>query len=150
LLRGDTWPNIGAGLPVPHALHGRDLPGWLAAGIDGRAPAYGRFQLSVWRAHRIVVLVYRDGWACAYCEADLHRGPPIWVTLDHVVPRCAGGHSQPSNMALACSPCNRDKGDTVPAGHKARPRRAHLHEPHPADKPDRRHHEPRYGGWLLG
>src|SRR5258707_8757620 len=55
------------------------------------------------------------GRACAYC----HRtGVPL--ELDHIVPRSRPGTShRVSNLALACRPCNQEKGDrtAVEFGH---------------------------------
>src|SRR5260221_11464225 len=49
----------------------------------------------------------KGGRACAYC----HRtGVPL--ELDHIVPRSRPGTSgRVSNLALACRPCNQEKGD---------------------------------------
>ena len=45
------------------------------------------------------------GRCCAYCDAT---GVPLEV--DHIEPRSRGGSDRPSNLTLACVPCNRDKG----------------------------------------
>lgn len=61
-------------------------------------------------------LVERFGMRCAYCWIALHhdRGPV--PTVDHIVPRSAGGSNQFGNLALACSPCQREKGAQPPVG----------------------------------
>lgn len=47
---------------------------------------------------------------CAYCgetHDEMHR--------DHVVPRSRGGPDDPSNLVMACRPCNSAKGDLLPS-----------------------------------
>jgi 5-methylcytosine-specific restriction endonuclease McrA len=44
-------------------------------------------------------------WACAYCGA---RDVPL--NIDHIHPRSRGGSDRVSNLALACVPCNTEKG----------------------------------------
>jgi 5-methylcytosine-specific restriction endonuclease McrA len=51
----------------------------------------------------------RDGWACQYCGARAN------LTVDHVVPRSKGGQSSWENIVASCGPCNRRKGDNLPA-----------------------------------
>ena len=50
----------------------------------------------------------RDGYRCKYCGAGSQ------LTIDHVIPRCRGGHSDWDNVATCCSPCNHRKGDSTP------------------------------------
>lgn len=47
----------------------------------------------------------REGKICTYC-ADTD-GP---FDFDHILPVIAGGTNDPSNITLACIPCNRSKG----------------------------------------
>ena len=42
---------------------------------------------------------------CAYCDAT-----NVPLEVDHIEPRSRGGSDRPSNLTLACVPCNRDKG----------------------------------------
>jgi 5-methylcytosine-specific restriction endonuclease McrA len=42
---------------------------------------------------------------CAYCDAK-----NVALTIDHIHPRAKGGSDRPSNLTLACEPCNLDKG----------------------------------------
>ena len=58
----------------------------------------------------------RDGWACQYC------GTRSNLTVDHVIPRSKGGGSTWENIVAACAPCNRRKGDRLPAQANMRPR----------------------------
>jgi len=46
--------------------------------------------------------------ACAYC------GYPYPTEVDHVMPVSRGGTDEPSNLAPACEPCNREKLDSTP------------------------------------
>lgn len=42
---------------------------------------------------------------CYYCAAA-----PKVIHIDHVVPICLGGTSEPNNLVVACAPCNLAKG----------------------------------------
>ncbi len=52
----------------------------------------------------------RDRWTCQYCGQE--RGN---LTVDHVIPRSKGGGSGWENIVACCAPCNRRKGDRLPA-----------------------------------
>lgn len=57
------------------------------------------------REVRRAELVAAIGKPCAYC------GDPMAApTRDHIRPRSKGGRLKPGNRALACQPCNTDKG----------------------------------------
>lgn len=45
---------------------------------------------------------------CVYCGATAR------LTRDHFVPLSAGGADHPSNIVLACEPCNAAKGACLP------------------------------------
>jgi 5-methylcytosine-specific restriction endonuclease McrA len=60
----------------------------------------------------------RDGWACQYCGSRSN------LTVDHVIPRSKGGASTWENIVASCAPCNRRKGDLLPAQANMTPRRA--------------------------
>ncbi len=60
----------------------------------------------------------RDGWSCQYCGARSN------LTVDHVIPRSKGGDSSWENIVASCAPCNRRKGDRLPAQANMHPRRA--------------------------
>lgn len=50
----------------------------------------------------------RDGFACVWCEApgvDV-GGKLTGLTLDHVIPRLAGGGNRHWNLVTACLTCN--------------------------------------------
>jgi len=52
-------------------------------------------------------LFRRDGNRCQYCGSQC---PTENLSIDHVVPRCAGGISSWANCVVACLPCNARKG----------------------------------------
>jgi 5-methylcytosine-specific restriction endonuclease McrA len=57
------------------------------------------------REVRRAELVAAIGKPCAYC------GDPMAApTRDHIRPRSKGGTLEGGNKALACDPCNQDKG----------------------------------------
>ena len=60
----------------------------------------------------------RDRWTCQYCGTV--RGT---LTVDHVIPRSKGGSSSWDNIVASCAPCNRRKGDRLPAQVDMHPRR---------------------------
>ena len=66
----------------------------------------------------------RDGWACQYCGARSN------LTVDHVIPRSKGGSSEWDNIVASCAPCNRRKGDLLPAQANMIPKRT-PRAPHP-------------------
>ena len=60
----------------------------------------------------------RDGWTCQYCGSRSN------LTVDHVIPRSKGGGSTWDNIVASCAPCNRRKGDLLPAQANMVPRHA--------------------------
>ena len=59
-------------------------------------------------------LLYRTGPVCMYCKTEFLIED---LTLDHVVPKSAGGLLTLDNLVLACFPCNQRKGNgTYPLG----------------------------------
>ena len=60
----------------------------------------------------------RDGWSCQYCGSRSN------LTVDHVIPRSKGGAASWDNIVACCAPCNRRKGDHLPAQANMHPRRA--------------------------
>ncbi len=53
-------------------------------------------------------LLKRDDYSCQYCGKK-DRGSKL--TIDHIVPRSKGGITSWSNCVIACSSCNRRKGN---------------------------------------
>ena len=52
---------------------------------------------------------YRDGFTCQYCGKATRE-----LTLDHIVPRSAGGPHVWENIVSACIPCNHRKAGLTP------------------------------------
>ena len=105
----------------------RDLP---TAGGDVPAPSVLRMKYSVRRPmpqlrlsrHSILA---RDKFTCQYCGA---KGKEM--TIDHVVPKWAGGPHSWDNLVCCCRRCNLKKADKTPAqAHMKlarRPKRPHF------------------------
>jgi 5-methylcytosine-specific restriction endonuclease McrA len=55
----------------------------------------------------------RDGFACRRCGATED------LTIDHVIPRVAGGTNHFLNVQTLCDACNRTKGNAIPEGRAA-------------------------------
>ncbi len=66
-----------------------------------------RFSLPVSRR----TVMARDNYTCQYCGARFSRAQ---LTIDHVLPRSRGGEIRWDNVAAACGPCNRRKGNRTP------------------------------------
>ena len=64
------------------------------------------------REKRILILI-RDQQRCRYCGLELDPfvddDHPLFLTVDHVMPRCLGGTSEFKNLVVACRPCNQRK-----------------------------------------
>ncbi|MCE9671967.1 HNH endonuclease [Myxococcus stipitatus] len=58
----------------------------------------------------------REAWVgkCLHCNGHLLVGldgePISRATVEHILPRTAGGTDTPENLALACARCNQGKG----------------------------------------
>ncbi|NVJ24522.1 MULTISPECIES: HNH endonuclease [Myxococcus] len=58
----------------------------------------------------------REAWLgkCLHCNAHLVVGldgePISRATIEHILPRTAGGTDAPENLGLACACCNQGKG----------------------------------------
>lgn len=44
---------------------------------------------------------------CCYCKRVFLVTE---LTVEHIIPLCLGGTNEPSNIALACQPCNHERG----------------------------------------
>lgn len=53
------------------------------------------------------VVFERDGWKCQYCSKALC---PKTATIDHILPRSAGGKTTFDNTVASCFKCNNKKG----------------------------------------
>lgn len=58
------------------------------------------------RTEKRLALYIRHSFTCAYCGKDLRHAEPAELTLDHLVPRQAGGSNHHTNLILACRSCN--------------------------------------------
>ena len=57
-------------------------------------------------------LLVRDNATCQYCGHVVRTSE---YTIDHITPVCQGGKSTWDNLAIACMPCNKEKGGRTPA-----------------------------------
>jgi len=62
-----------------------------------------------WERGNRFLLFRRDGFRCGYC-GDLLDGDGKPPTLDHIIPRSAGGKDTAENLVTVCSKCNSRKG----------------------------------------
>jgi len=109
-------------------LHERDAPlatagGCVVAPVVLRMRYIVKRPLPQLRLSRHSILA-RDGYKCQYCGASGRE-----LTIDHVVPRWAGGPQTWDNLVACCRRCNLKKGDKTPqqanmllARHPRRPR----------------------------
>ncbi len=66
-------------------------------------------RFSGWRRRRRIRLrKLADDPHCFWCGAEL---TVEWATLDHLIPRAAGGTDEIVNLLLSCGRCNRRKAD---------------------------------------
>jgi 5-methylcytosine-specific restriction endonuclease McrA len=70
-------------------------------------------------------VLLRDDYRCGYCGERSERAT---MTVDHVVPRAAGGKSVWANLVAACATCNGRKRDRTPEQARM-PLRRRLGEP---------------------
>jgi 5-methylcytosine-specific restriction endonuclease McrA len=56
-------------------------------------------------------ILLRDRYMCQFCGRVL---PAHELTLDHVIPRSRGGHTDWDNLVACCHSCNNLKGDRLP------------------------------------
>jgi len=56
-------------------------------------------------------LLLRDRYTCQFCGCAF---PAHELTLDHVIPRSRGGHTDWDNLVACCHKCNNLKGDRLP------------------------------------
>ena len=77
-------------------------------------------------------ILIRDRYTCQFCSRIF---PASELTLDHIIPRSRGGHTDWDNLVACCHTCNSRKGDRLPeeAGLKLR------RQPRPFTLPTRRH-----------
>ncbi len=56
-------------------------------------------------------LLLRDRYTCQFCGRVFAAHE---LTLDHVIPRSRGGHTDWDNLVACCHTCNNQKGDRLP------------------------------------
>ena len=67
-------------------------------------------KINNWANRVRIRLLERDGNLCWLCEKPFsNRKPP---SIDHVIPKSKGGPTIISNLKLAHSKCNYERGDT--------------------------------------
>jgi hypothetical protein len=57
------------------------------------------------------LVLRRDQYTCCYCNTKYHQSN---LTIDHVVPKSAGGANSFVNCVTACLNCNRRKSNRTP------------------------------------
>lgn len=62
------------------------------------------------RVEKRLAVYVRDSFRCLYCGTDLRHAAPADVTLDHLLPRSAGGSNEATNLVTACRSCNSARG----------------------------------------
>jgi hypothetical protein len=77
--------------------------------LVGWTPEEPKLSLSGSHHRRISRLIARDGPKCYLCGCTLDRSQ---YHIEHIIPRSKGGTNHPSNLAVACVPCNYTKGDS--------------------------------------
>jgi len=61
-------------------------------------------------AKRLAIYL-RDEFRCLYCGTNLKVAAPRDITLDHLLPRSAGGNNEARNLITACRSCNSSRQD---------------------------------------
>lgn len=88
---------------------------WSRPATKGQRPKHCpdcRVDTRAWIPRAVRFSVYeRDGWVCQICSDPVDSGligtMSVWrPSLDHVVPRVAGGSDDPSNLRIAHFWCN--------------------------------------------
>jgi 5-methylcytosine-specific restriction endonuclease McrA len=98
------------------AIHNTDRQLRSAGGFAIALPSIIRMLYFVRRKPKRVALtkknvLLRDDYKCGYCG---YRGDRATMTVDHVLPRAAGGKSTWENLVAACEDCNGRKRDRTP------------------------------------
>lgn len=83
---------------------------------------------------KLVVRLFRKyGQACFYCSLPLGVET---ATIDHYIPRAAGGNNNFSNLRPSCFDCNNWKADRVPNDDGTIPPKLQRHRVQKSERPD--------------
>jgi 5-methylcytosine-specific restriction endonuclease McrA len=63
------------------------------------------------RTEKRLAIYIRDSFRCLYCGSDLRHAAPADITLDHLLPKSAGGANDATNLVTACRSCNSSRQD---------------------------------------
>lgn len=66
------------------------------------------------RGRKRLAIYIADGWRCFYCHREMRDAAPNTAnspTLDHLLPRSAGGTNAADNLVMCCRSCNSTRGD---------------------------------------
>lgn len=65
--------------------------------------------------NRANTVLTRDNFACVYCGTDLLASLDSLLTasLDHIIPKSAGGTRHTDNLVASCYPCNQLKSHAL-------------------------------------
>jgi 5-methylcytosine-specific restriction endonuclease McrA len=78
---------------------------------SGHSKRTGKYNGSKWiRPEKRLALYVRDNFHCVYCGRDLKDAEPQEITLDHLLPRVAGGGNENTNLVTACRTDNSGRG----------------------------------------
>lgn len=80
-----------------------ETPAELRTHLDERSENGSTGWVRNWARKRIRIYE-RDGWCCVLC------GSTRYLTIDHKVPRSAGGSRAYENLQAMCYECNHSKG----------------------------------------
>ena len=69
---------------------------------EGKASVFSQFPFTIMRQY----LLEKWDRQCAYC-----RKTDTPLEIEHIVPKSKGGSNRVSNLTLACTACNRKKGN---------------------------------------
>lgn len=89
----------------------------------------GRSSKWIRRSTRLAIY-HRDAFDCVLCRQVFPLDPfGRGLTLDHVIPRSAGGSDRPDNLVTACWTCNSSRQDAPYPANILRRVRAQLAKP---------------------
>lgn len=77
-----------------------------------------------------LAIYHRDGFRCVYCRKPrLKNYSGENLSLDHVVPRSAGGTDDPTNLVTCCRSCNSSRQRRPHGANVMRRLQRHLDKP---------------------